>query len=69
MDHYLKYFPIILEKIINKENVNLLQNIPKHKSLYSKNLYVVIRYVPKNNENISHQSSMKGRERYLNPSE
>jgi len=39
-NHTLKYCPNIIEKVLNKKIVNLLQTIPKHVILNSKNLHV-----------------------------
>jgi hypothetical protein len=40
-DHSLEDYPIVLEKVMNKRNVNLLHIVPKHDILNSKNLHVV----------------------------
>jgi hypothetical protein len=40
-DQSLKDYPIVLEKVMNKRNVNLLHTIPKQDILNSKNLRVV----------------------------
>jgi len=40
-DHSLEYYPITLEKVTNKRNVNLLQTIPKKEILNSKNFHVI----------------------------
>jgi hypothetical protein len=40
-DHSLEDCPIVLEKVMNKRNVNLLHTVPKHDILNSKNLHVV----------------------------
>jgi hypothetical protein len=42
-DHSLEDFPIILDKVMNKIDVNLLHKIPKQDVLNSKNIHVVMR--------------------------
>jgi hypothetical protein len=42
-DHSLEDCPIMLEKVMNKQNVNLLHSVPKHEVLNSNNLHVVTR--------------------------
>jgi len=42
-DHFNEYFPIVLEKVMNKRNINLLHTMPKLDILNSKNLHVVTR--------------------------
>jgi hypothetical protein len=40
-DHSLEYFPIMLDKVMNKRNVNLLHTMENNDILNSKNLHVV----------------------------
>ena len=40
-DHFNEYFPIVLEKVMNKRNINLLHIVPKQDIVNSKNLHVV----------------------------
>jgi hypothetical protein len=42
-DHSFEDCPIVLEKVMNKRNVNLLHTVPKHDIFNSKNLHVVAR--------------------------
>jgi hypothetical protein len=39
--HSLEDYPIVLEKVMNKKNINILHTIPKHDILNSNNLHVV----------------------------
>ena len=40
-NHSLEDFPIILEKIINKKNVNILFGVPKHEAPNTKNMHII----------------------------
>jgi hypothetical protein len=42
-DHSLEDCPIVLEKVMNKRNVNILYTMPKQEVLNSKNIHVITR--------------------------
>lgn len=55
-DHSLEDFPKIIEKVLSKRTVNLLQTVPKHDILNLKNLHVVTRSgVGRDNSNHNQQ--------------
>jgi hypothetical protein len=43
-DHSLEYYSIMIEKMGNKRTINLLQTVPRHEVLNSKNMNVIMRF-------------------------
>lgn len=42
-DHSLEYFPIMLEKLMNKRNINHLSKVHKNDMVNTKNLQIITR--------------------------
>ena len=42
-EHSLEDFPVVLKKLLNKNNINLVSGVPKNDMIKNKNLQIVTR--------------------------